>query len=505
FKTRRVIVAISGQSSVVVRPIDLPKMTRKELADTMKFEVERHIPFTADQVIMDYAPFVDAEDLPESESNMKVLLAVAQEELINAYLKVISTAGLTPVAMDVEILATIRALVDILQDQDEEGFEQTVALVNIGASTTDISVVDNGTLSFTRTVPIAGDTLTEAISDQLGRSFEEAEELKKEHGYVFLDAVFSGELGAPAAGETAAPAPDAPAGDGVSFFDAYDSMQAPPAPAEETPGSTAPQNIFSLDEDFNTPGPLTIGGAAPSPPAPPAPAAPTPPKAPQFTTPVAPFQMDDDVDDEVLTPFTLGLESLDSAAPLLRLDQGLDDTAAAAQVFDLDDKVDDERAAPYMLHSEAAEASPVLRLDQGVGESSPAQVFSLDDNVDDERITPFLLQPEEETEAPVLRLGKEPSAAPAPAQVFDLDDVDDEVATPISLNFALDQSPAAPARSEPAGAAPLFDLSSELREQMPPPLSRPSGGTPVPPFFQEEPLTMPVSTPQPVEEAPRMP
>ncbi|MHB9024484.1 MAG: type IV pilus assembly protein PilM [Armatimonadota bacterium] len=506
FKTRKVVLSISGQSSVVVRPIDLPKMTRKELADTMKFEVERHIPFTADQVIMDYAPFVDAEDLPETESNMKVLLAVAQEELINAYLKVIATAGLTPAAMDVEILASIRALVDILLE--EEDYNQTVALVNIGASTTDISVVDNGTLSFTRTVPIAGDTLTEAISDQLGRSFEEAEELKKEHGCIYLDAVFSGELSAPQPMEAAAPesVPESPGGENVSFFDAYDTLQTP-APAADTPGSAAPQNIFSLDEDFSTPGPVTLESAAPE-----LETLPAPPPSDQFTTPIAPFQMDDDVDDEVLTPFTLGMEPLDSGAPLLRLDQEVEETKPGSQVFDLDDKVDDEPAAPFMLHPGDAAAAPPLQLDQGAPESAPAQVFSLDDAVDDERMTPFLLHPEEIGEAPVLRLGQAEST-PAPAQVFDLDDVDDEVPTPVSLNFAADvPQQAAAAPPESAGAAPLFDLSSELREQMPPPLSRPGGGqpvggavTPVSPMFQEEPIPTVDNAPELVDVGAVMP
>ena len=115
-KTKNVIVSVSGQSSVVVRPIDLPKMSRKELADTMKFEVERHIPFTADEVVMDYAPLVEPDELPEGESNMKVLLAVAQEELVKSYLKVVQVAGLKPVAMDVEILSAIRALLDIHGD-----------------------------------------------------------------------------------------------------------------------------------------------------------------------------------------------------------------------------------------------------------------------------------------------------------------------------------------------------------------------------------------------------
>ena len=73
---------------------------------------------------------------------MKVLLAVAQEELVKAYLKVLTAAGLQPVAMDVQILAAIRSLVDI--NRNAGAYEQTVALVNVGAVTTDISIIDKG-------------------------------------------------------------------------------------------------------------------------------------------------------------------------------------------------------------------------------------------------------------------------------------------------------------------------------------------------------------------------
>ena len=60
--------------------------------------------------------------------------------------------------------------------------------MNIGAIGTDISVVHQGKIIFTRSVPIAGNTLTEAIADQLGHELDDAEELKKEHGYIFLEA-----------------------------------------------------------------------------------------------------------------------------------------------------------------------------------------------------------------------------------------------------------------------------------------------------------------------------
>ena len=304
FRTRKVVLSVSGQSSVVVRPIDLPKMSLKELTDTMRFEVERHIPFTADEVVMDYAPIIDPDDLPEEETNMKVLLAVAQEELIKSYLKVITVAGLQPAALDVEILASMRALIDIHQRTGQ--LDNTMALVSIGAVSTDISIVNQGNLIFTRSVPIAGDSLTEAIADQLGRTNEEAEELKKEYGRIFLEAeepfygVAEGE--APEGGEDAAPA--------GGLFDAFGGS----APA---PGGGS---LFSLDEDGATPSTLHLGG--------------TPPPAEQPAPASPAFEVDDGVDDEL---------------PVFRFGLGAEEEEAESQnvsVFSLDDDVDDDVPMP---------------------------------------------------------------------------------------------------------------------------------------------------------------
>lgn len=248
--TRKVVSAVRSQSSVVVRPIEVARMTKKELAEQMKSEVEHHVPFSADEIVMDYAPLVDPDELPETEESMKVLLAVAQEELINAYLKVLQVAGLTPVALDVEILATIRSLVDIYKD--EGAYEHTVALVNMGASSTDISILVNGNLSFNRSVPIAGDALTNAIVEQLGRTFEEAEELKKEHGQVFLETAI-GELPVPQEGEAAnadaAVPTDSPF---FAFGDSDESMDATLAWDANSNSTPLPQQIFSLEDDVDS-------------------------------------------------------------------------------------------------------------------------------------------------------------------------------------------------------------------------------------------------------------
>ncbi len=497
FSTRRVILSIAGQSSVVVRPIDLPKMTRKELTQTMKFEVERHIPFAADEVVMDYSPLVEAEDLPEDEGQMKVLLAVAQEELINAYLKMLSVAGLQAVAMDVEILAAIRALVDI--HQDEGSYDRTVALVDLGACSTDISIITDGNLTFTRSVPIAGDSLTEAIADQLGRSFEEAEELKKAHGRIFIEEGFTlgaasadtapvADLAAPAAAEpdvpAAEPVPDTP-DQLTSFFSSFGAAPAAPAtPATAPAANSAPApDMFSLDDDFDVPGPLTVGtsGAAAI--------------TPMEDGPAPTFQLDeDDVDDDV--PFPFRLDAANAGTPgmaVLRLDDDGDAPNPGTPVFQLDDDgVDDE---PLFLSGDlsmprATNGTPVFSLDA----DGDAPTFSLDAAppapVVLEPETPLMITPD--APAPTFSLDipaeAEPAfsldlpAAPEPAFSLDLPAAS-EPAFSLDLSaasepaFSPEPEPPGPTGAafteppapepEPAGAGPLFDLSSELEGQLP--------------------------------------
>ncbi|MHB0912434.1 MAG: type IV pilus assembly protein PilM [Armatimonadota bacterium] len=181
--TKNCISSVSGQSSVVVRIIEVPKMTDQELAETMKWEVERHVPFAADDVMMDFQPIVRGEEDPEAQ-NMEVLLAVAQQEVITSHIETLFAAGLEPQAIDVESLAASRSLVDLSPNGVKD---QTVAIVSIGASFTEMGVYKNGLLAFPRTLPVAGDAITSQLADALKINLEEAERIKREQGEVLMD------------------------------------------------------------------------------------------------------------------------------------------------------------------------------------------------------------------------------------------------------------------------------------------------------------------------------
>ncbi len=243
-KTKAVISSVASQSSLVVRPIEVPRMTRQELAQTMQWEVERHIPFAASEVVMDFQPLVDPDDLPPEAQNMDVLLAVAQEDMINAHVETLLRAGLDPQAIDVEPLSACRSLIDTGRDQGS--YDQTYALLNIGATTTDLSIIRGGLLTFSRPVPLAGDNITNAIAEALGYEFHEAERVKLEEAVLYVQGGATPErLGLP--GQVARPAEEGPI------------MR----PAAEEGEGQAPRRVFDLSEEAQpTP-------AAPPPPTPP--------------------------------------------------------------------------------------------------------------------------------------------------------------------------------------------------------------------------------------------
>jgi type IV pilus assembly protein PilM len=176
FKTRQVIASVGGDSSVVVRITEVPKMTGKELEEAIQWELDRQTPFPIDQCIYDYQTLQPADADPGAQ-NMEVLLAVAQEDMVNAHVDTILSAKLNPVSIDVEPLAIARAVVDVA---DGQYADQTVGIIHMGATSTSILIVRKGLLSFVRTVPTAGNTLTAAIRQSFMSDEQQSEWVKRQ-------------------------------------------------------------------------------------------------------------------------------------------------------------------------------------------------------------------------------------------------------------------------------------------------------------------------------------
>lgn len=176
-KTKRVQVAIAGQA-VVVRNMKLPLMEDNEIANAIRWEAERYIPFPVDEVTMDFN--VIERDLQERE--MEVMLVCAHNDIIQSHMEALQKAGLQPVAVDIQPFALMRAL-----GMENSDNESSIAVLDIGAGTSDLSIFKAGISRFTRILPLAGNRFTENMTKVMGTDFAEAENMKVKHADALLD------------------------------------------------------------------------------------------------------------------------------------------------------------------------------------------------------------------------------------------------------------------------------------------------------------------------------
>jgi type IV pilus assembly protein PilM len=169
------VVASLPESQIFTRVIDMPILTDNELAQAIKYESEQYIPIPLSEVKLDYAVLHRPEG-PGLAQKMQVLLVAAPVTLINRYLKMISLAGLKPYALDTEVTANARSLIKVHPDIP------TTMMIEIGASTTAISVVTHKKVSFTRSLAVGGNAFSRAVAQDLGFDNSQAEQYKITYG-----------------------------------------------------------------------------------------------------------------------------------------------------------------------------------------------------------------------------------------------------------------------------------------------------------------------------------
>ncbi|MCB1032546.1 MAG: type IV pilus assembly protein PilM [Acidobacteria bacterium] len=170
-KAAQYATSLSGHS-VIIKKIQLPRMSEDELAESIQWEAEQYIPFDINDVRMDYV--VLSEDDPGSEQ-MEVLLVAVKRDKVNDYQSVISQTGKTPSLIDIDVFA-IQNAYEINYDLDPL---KVVALINMGAGVTNINILARGNTVFWRDITFGGNQFTEALQREFNLSFDQAERLKR--------------------------------------------------------------------------------------------------------------------------------------------------------------------------------------------------------------------------------------------------------------------------------------------------------------------------------------
>jgi type IV pilus assembly protein PilM len=177
-RAKQAVAAVSG-SAVIIKTIAMPAgLSEEDLEAQLTVEADQYIPYPLEEVALD---FEELGPVPGREDQVNILLAACRQENIESRVDALEVAGLTPAIMDVEVFAMERALA-LLQTQMPASGPQTIAMVDIGASMTTLSVFADGESVYTREQLFGGKQLTDEIMNRYDLSFEEAGRAKKQGG-----------------------------------------------------------------------------------------------------------------------------------------------------------------------------------------------------------------------------------------------------------------------------------------------------------------------------------
>lgn len=169
-------VAIAGPT-VVVREVPLPAMSDRQLRKSIQWEARNYISFPVEDSVVEF----EVTERPPSASGgaMKVMLVAAPRDMVDSQVETVEIAGLEPLAVEVQSFAAIRGLRAANGQASKNEPGETTALLGIGASYTDITILKDNQFVLTRIIPIAGNSFTEAVKNALEVEADVANQLKE--------------------------------------------------------------------------------------------------------------------------------------------------------------------------------------------------------------------------------------------------------------------------------------------------------------------------------------
>jgi type IV pilus assembly protein PilM len=169
-KNKNIAVSISGHS-VIIKKLSMASMKDEELEEKIQWEAEQYIPFTLDEVNIDFQVLGVNPSAPDQ---IEILLIATKKTSVNEYDETIMEAGLIGRVLDINNLA----LENMFEINYPEELEGTKAIIDIGAGVININIIKEGIYLFNRSIFLGGNYITEEIQKRMDVSYEEAETIK---------------------------------------------------------------------------------------------------------------------------------------------------------------------------------------------------------------------------------------------------------------------------------------------------------------------------------------
>jgi type IV pilus assembly protein PilM len=173
FKSKDVVIGV-GNHRVLARDLTVPRMSMQQIRESLPFQVQEMLPVPVSEALLDFYPISTGES--ESGPVVNGLLIAAIKSTVLDNVNAVRAAGLVPAQVDLIPFALSRV---ILRGNFARG---TVALIDIGATTTNVVVATAGVPQFVRMIPTGGEDVTRALVGRLEIGQQQADNIKRARG-----------------------------------------------------------------------------------------------------------------------------------------------------------------------------------------------------------------------------------------------------------------------------------------------------------------------------------
>ncbi|HRY62411.1 MAG TPA: pilus assembly protein PilM [Candidatus Paceibacterota bacterium] len=171
FGIRAAHISLPEEHSYFLK-LKLPKTEAKEIRSSIELQLEEHVPYSPEEITFDYEVINTLEN-----GEVEIIVSVLPSSVIDRYVNIINRAGITPISFETEAASMMRAVLP-------QDFTKSALVVDIGKTSSTLSIVSKGIVWFSYTMKTGGALFTKVVSEALSVSEEEAEKIKFNKGLI---------------------------------------------------------------------------------------------------------------------------------------------------------------------------------------------------------------------------------------------------------------------------------------------------------------------------------
>ena len=178
-RTKLGACAVAG-SAVITKVISMPaNLSEEELEGQIQIEADQYIPYALDEISLDFSILGPS---PSDPGRIDVLLAASRSDNVDVRVAALEVAGIEAKIVDVEAFALENAVALLAAQGGAVGEAHVLAVMDVGATASTLSVLEDSKIIYTREQLFGGRQLTDEIQRRYGLSYEEAGLAKRQGG-----------------------------------------------------------------------------------------------------------------------------------------------------------------------------------------------------------------------------------------------------------------------------------------------------------------------------------